>query len=406
MAVVKRRSHKKMRPKGVRNGARARVPEYVGLNGGSLLPGSLQLFDVDEESRMLVLADNVGAVEFERQRLKAESMNAITHDESDTISFRNYLLANYLRAANYFNALTLHTVPISRIKPPKLFQTGVTALELKKSIELQKASIGKINAVKEAWVREKEALMGSEHTKFYKGKVRLLEAGTPEALNQVVKGMETKLGCRLQDKTYHMYSPEQFAPRFRGDLREAPADYWEKYGDMVRERKEREVMILQRRKEEEEARIREEQRRKELMQEAEQRRRAQEDEDEEATKKSGSGSLSSAGAIPLQISMGAMPGPDTQTSPPLVTAAAAAAVPQQPVAGMVEAADNISVPSDARNHPLGLDQPTPPLPAPQQPLVAVGQESQAPQDMFEDYGSEPFNTGFDDEFGDLDNVFF
>lgn len=410
--MVKKKSHKKVRPKGGRNGVSARaqrVPEYPGLNGGSLLPGSLQLFDVDEESRMLVLADNVGAVEFEKARLRAESMNAITHDESDTISFRNYLLANYLRGANYFNALTLHNVPISRIKPPKLFQTPVAALDLKKSIELQKASIGKINAVKETWEKEKETLVGTEHTKFYKAKLKLLESDTPEAMNQIVKGLETRLGCRLQDKPYHMYSSEIFAPKFRGDLREAPEDYWEKYDDMVKERKEKELM-MQKQKEEEEARLKEEQRRK--QEEEEERRRRIEEE------KLQTSNIDNSQSIPLQISMSMQSGgPDSQqpshtpTSMPVPVPGMVAAnntmpsTTTNPITSDSGAPGNVS---NTNNNPLALDQP-PPLPTPQQPLMPVGQEEQNNQDIenvFEDYGSEPFNTGFDDEFADLDNVFF
>ncbi|KAL3231727.1 Transcription regulatory protein SNF6 [Nakaseomyces bracarensis] len=402
MAVVKKRSYKKsVRPKNGRVSSRTqRVPEYLGINGGSLLPGSLQLFDVDEESRMLVLADNVGAVQFEKDRLKAESMNSITHDESDTISFRNYLLANYLRSANYFNALTLHNVPISRIKPPKLFQAPVSALDLKKSIELQKASMGKINAVKDSWEREKDAMVGSEHSKFYKSKAKLLESDTPDSINQLIKSLETRLGCRLQDRPHHIYNSDIFAPKFRGDLREAPEDYWDKYSDIVKERKEREVM-LQKQKEEEEARQKLEEEQKKQEEEDERRRR------EEEAKKPTSDSASmtpSNSSIPLQMSM-AMHGPDSQTS----SQASSMPAPVMPP-GMVTANANVSVTSaNSSSNPLGLDQSQPPpLPGPQQPLMAVGSEqpNQDIENVFEDYGSEPFNTGFDDEFADLDNVFF
>ena len=167
MAVVKK---KRYLSKSLKNGRAARVQrnrtEYAGINGSSLLSGSMELLEVDEESQSLVMGDDESVAEFEQRRLAAESMNAITHDESDTISFRNYLLANYLRGANYFNALTIHNVPVSRIKPPKLFQSPISLMELKKMIELQKAGIGKIKAVMDTWIKERESMVSTEHTKF------------------------------------------------------------------------------------------------------------------------------------------------------------------------------------------------------------------------------------------------
>ncbi|AAS53556.2 AFR185Cp [Eremothecium gossypii ATCC 10895] len=61
---------------------------------------------------------------FERhrsQRLNPEQIGTSVHDESDTISFRNHLLANYILTAGWMDALTTQAVPVSRIGRTPLY---------------------------------------------------------------------------------------------------------------------------------------------------------------------------------------------------------------------------------------------------------------------------------------------
>lgn len=392
MAVVKK---KRYLSKSLKNGRAARVQrnrtEYAGINGSSLLSGSMELLEVDEESQSLVMGDDESVAEFEQRRLAAESMNAITHDESDTISFRNYLLANYLRGANYFNALTIHNVPVSRIKPPKLFQSPISLMELKKMIELQKAGIGKIKAVMDTWIKERESMVSTEHTKFYKSRMKVLDTDGLEGIHHVVKNIESRLGGRLQDRAYHLYDPEVFGTKFRGDMREAPEDYWEKYPELVKERKEKEAKMLREKEEEELRKKEEEERRKREEEEAKQRQQLEDDQ----LKRNQQPSETPSGALPLQITV------------PL-SGAENSSGGHTPAPGMVTASMGNS--SDIG---LGTDQQPQPLPVTQEPLLNVASAQIPPQDqaqdienVFGEYEAEPFNTGFDDEFADLDKVFF
>ncbi|CAI4524895.1 CIC_collapsed_G0023450.mRNA.1.CDS.1 [Saccharomyces cerevisiae] len=231
----------------------------AGMNGRSLTYAQQQL--------------NKQRQDFERVRLRPEQLSNIIHDESDTISFRSNLLKNFISSNDAFNMLSLTTVPCDRIEKSRLF----TAAE-----------------------------DGSRSTK--------------DMIDAVFE-QDSHLRYQPDPVVVHRDDPA-LVGKLRGDLREAPADYWtHAYGDVLAQYHEAKERIRQ----------------KEVT--------AGEAQDEAS----------------LQ-----------QQQQQVVTTVAS----QSPHATATE----------------------------KEPVPAVVDDPL--ENMFGDYSNEPFNTNFDDEFGDLDAVFF
>lgn len=221
---------------------------------------------------------------YNSSRLKPEQVGSAVHDESDTISFRSYILQNFIHAAELLDVLTTQPVPLSKIRPPNIYNSG-TLESVKQRLASQNEELAAIRAK-----HDRFSLEDPSDVKFFKQKYRelcdLQECGElpqqKEKLESIVRDYASKFNIRLQDDSVVVHRGD--FTFLRGDNSEAPADYWEKREQLLRQEEERKLLLKRQQEEEQERKIREEEeerKRQEAEQEAE-RKRQQEQQEQEA----------------------------------------------------------------------------------------------------------------------------
>lgn len=78
---------------------------------------------------------------FENSRLQPEQATTMIHDESDTVSYRSYLLMNFVKSAEYIDILTTQPVTNDKIRPPRLFKESFTLEAMKQRLKVQKEQL-------------------------------------------------------------------------------------------------------------------------------------------------------------------------------------------------------------------------------------------------------------------------
>ncbi|SCW01094.1 LAFE_0D04940g1_1 [Lachancea fermentati] len=280
---------------------------------------------------------------YDSSRLKPEQVGSLVHDESDTISYRSYLLQNFIASSELIDVLTIQPIPMTKIKPPPVYR-GINIEEFRQTLAKEKEQLEELTRSVDSY-----EFKLSDNFKFLKESCRSLTEDEldDERLNSIAAGYSSKFHKEVKDDRIVIHK-DKFLD-LRGDTSEAPANYWEKHREMVAKKKE-EALKLKLLQEEEARKLQEEADRK--MREEEEQRLFEEQFQQ-------------------------------QIQPPLA---------DQPVTGEETQVD--------QQAPSGQPQERVP------PQVEENPQSGMLGSIFGEINGDTFNNDFEDEFADLDTAFF
>lgn len=156
--------------------------------------------------------------DFERVRLRPEQLSNIIHDESDTISFRSHQLKNFISSNDAFNMLSLTTVPCDNIRNSRVFSEQMAKYLTQKQRELLEAP-----AASSSGDPENEPPRALKYSDL----ILAAENGTRSSKDLVeavfVRGGPLR---HQRDGVVVRRDDAALVGKLRGDLREAPEDYW------------------------------------------------------------------------------------------------------------------------------------------------------------------------------------
>lgn len=344
---------------------------------------------------------------FENSRLQPEQSTTMIHDESDTVSYRSYLLMNFVKSAEYIDILTTQPVPNDKIRPPRLFRESYTLEAMKERLRVQKEQL---NSAKEALDNLSE--QAGRDAQFLKEKLNSSENQEAD-YDALLKEYLEHFGLRSQNDKVVFYRG-RFGD-LRGDTREAPPDYWQKHAILVQERREKALLSKKQQEEAERERLRliEEEKKKAEMEEAARQQEREKQIQREQLRQREQMTMAGADEEPFFQEPG-QPSHSSfiQTRDPahgLQFAAPAQAAQFGPVVPPVQQQVQSELPTkheqehgQQQQQQQSQQQPETQLqqPQPQQP------QQEAMDSIFGDFGNEPFTNGFEDDFGDLDTAFF
>ncbi|GCF00402.1 hypothetical protein ZYGM_001525 [Zygosaccharomyces mellis] len=308
---------------------------------------------------------------FENSRLRPEHVSAVSHDESDTISYRSHLLKNFIKTSELIDVLTTQLVPLDKIKLPEIFK-GVTSNQLEGKLQVQKESLSQLQRILDDFEWKQD-----EDSGFLKDKLWAVELETQDP-DEVLKLYEARFGLRSQENQVVTHRGK--FTHLQKDQSCAPEGYWSNYAKLKKEHKER---ILQLQWEQEQERQRQEQeksaheeelRRREEQHELEQRQREREQQEQE------------------QFQREQLEQQQAQQQE------------QQPQNVQDENQDQQfqEVPNSSQQGEQSPDDDS----KAQVPPSQQNSNQNMMDSMFGDFGNEPFNNGFEDDFGDIDTAFF
>lgn len=352
---------------------------------------------------------------FEDSRLKSESqISSTVHDESDSISFRGNILKNFINSTSYMNALTLKPVPLSRLQPalmygpPKVAKQSLIDMENKLNKELEQLSSLKeeLKTTEDLNTDPNQTLLAILDISA----IDQLDLSSLDSINTILDKYKKKYKLISQDHRV-VKRIDEFVD-LKLDKSEAPPKYWEMYNDMKQKQKERKELEIKlayerKKKEEEEERERKEAERLELLFTEKQERDRQDKEEKERIAKEMEQKLSQEQDIIRHQTQ-----QDTVADP--VIALPAGQMPttvfSQDIDSQINPADILptSIDTNSTSNLLGVVDDTPSVnPNIENTNMAdTGEGQELLDDMFGQYNNDQFNNGFDDEFEDLDNVFF
>lgn len=330
---------------------------------------------------------------FENSRLKPEQVSSIVHDESDTLSYRSYLMVNFVRSAEFMDVLMTQPVANRQIKPPTVYG-HLNVESLKTKLESQKEELSGLQEKAENY---KWNL--SEDSDFLRNKIRASAAASnnKDKNSEILEDYLRKFGLRSQENTV-VFHRNKFS-HLRSDTSEAPPDYWSNHRQLKKEQREK-ALALQRQKELEEAekekaRLAEEDKRRLQMEEERKRKEEEQKEQQQMHLHLEMERHFDDGKI-KQLAQPNLPQQSPQQLPGLLQAQAKVHLSSQ----LNESEDQAESQSDTPQQVL-------------QPNEEQHQDNQQAlpaqngiDSIFGDFGNEPFNNGFDDEFGELDTAFF
>lgn len=329
---------------------------------------------------------------FENSRLKPEQTNSIVHDESDTLSYRSYLIMNFVKSAEFMNALMTQPVTNSQIKPPSIFG-NVTLESLNARLASQKKELDIIQDKANNYLWSL-----SNDSQFLKDKIQASET-QQGVFSDILEEYLHQFSLRSQDDKA-VFHKQKFLD-LRADKREAPADYWEKHKQLKKEQRDK-ALFLQRQKElEEEERVK-----RRLEEETRQRLEMEENRVRKEMEQKGKAQ------IDLQLQLQQQFGPDKvkqpeliqqqeqQGQPPLLQVQAKNISDGQLEPSRQQFESRSQTPQQLSPHDPDQDQDQ------NQPQQQPNATQNGIDSIFGDFGNEPFSSGFDDEFGDLDTAFF
>ncbi|EDO15958.1 hypothetical protein Kpol_1044p17 [Vanderwaltozyma polyspora DSM 70294] len=374
---------------------------------------------------------------FLNQRLLPENISTIIHDESDTISYRSYLLKNFNSMSRNISVLLLNNNK-EIIKPNLKFNTSLINKDYlaKQKLELEKIN-EKLNDEGNDINMVNESLKDFYNKQLYKlNEINLLPSDSnDDNINSVLNSYLEKFNFKSQDNNIKFYPKEKFN-HFKNDTNEAPADYWTNlYKSKKEEQKKKDLEALrlqeeQKRREDELKRIqkeeleqkqREEEAQKKLHQQQQevqkqtlleeqqkqqqmqqQKQQQMQDDQRQQENQNQNHSTSISPLVPTNVPQ--------QPSMPSQIMAQAQLPDQDSIAGQQKVGIQIES-KDIQQQDSQLDQNS--IQLNDDNLLTVDKNednSQSQNDnldpMFADFGNEPFTTEFDEEFGDLDAAFF
>lgn len=366
---------------------------------------------------------------FENSRLQPEQATTMIHDESDTISYRSYLLMNFVKSAEYIDILTTQPITNDQIRPPRLFKESFTLEAMKQRLKAQKEQL---SCAKEAL----ETFTWGDDTdsRFLKDKLVKSEAEQVDS-DALLKEYLEHFGLRSQNGKAVFY--EGKFSDLRGDTREAPPDYWGKHAIMVQELREKALLLKKQQEEAERERLRqieEEKRNAEMEEAARRQERLKQVQLEQLRQRE---QLSMQGVD--EESLFQEPAP--QNSDSFLQSRGSSHNLQFATPTQVASFNSTGPQGHLQRQPGEMQQPAQPdllekqqqeqqskqqaelqkqqqqqqqkeqqqqQHQPQQQQLQQ-QQQQPPQEametIFGDFDNEPFNNGFEDDFGDLDTAF-
>lgn len=305
------------------------------------------------------------------------------HDESDTISYRSYLLMNFVNSTRFMDILMTQNVPNCKIRQPPVFRKS-TLEDMKQMLATQREELASMEEVTNSYVWKL-----NDDSEFLKNKLQESEKETEEP-SSILKEYLEHFDLRSQDDRVVIHRNE--FTNLRGDTREASPGYWKRHLLVVKEQKEK-ALILQRRKEEEAETERkrledEEEERKRLEIEEIQRRKVLEQQDHAQQQKEKEQQQQQQLQLQLQL----------QLQQQLQQQEGK----EEPQEHEDEQQQRSIIQAQSQKSPQQVGE-LPPQSQQQQ------QQRPAPNtidSIFGEFGNEPFTNGFDDEFGDIDTAFF
>lgn len=345
---------------------------------------------------------------FENSRLRPEPATTMIHDESDTISYRSYLLMNFINSAEFMDVLMTQPVPNSKIRPPPVFRNS-SLEEMKERLAAQREKLASAKKASENFLW---AL--NDDSQFLKDKLEQSEQGDEE-VNPILREYLQRFNLRSQEDKV-VFHKNKFS-HLRGDTREAPPDYWRKHAMMLEEQREK-ALLLKRQQEEaerERQRLIEEEKKKAEMEET---RRQQEREKEqkilEQQREQESIAREEQRREQLQLHLqfqARQSNPGTVSSHTMEQAQSNQHTPYS-----VQSQSEHSQYQQEQQSPVDQDrilqgqaekEEDKPQQQQQQSQQSQQKQPDAMDSIFGGFGNEPFNNGFEDEgFDDLDTAFF
>ncbi|GAV47033.1 hypothetical protein ZYGR_0E00440 [Zygosaccharomyces rouxii] len=309
---------------------------------------------------------------FENSRLRPEHVSAVSHDESDTISYRSHLLKNFIKSGEFIDVLTTQLVPLDKIKPPEIFK-GITPSQLEGKLQVQKESLSQLQEVLNEFKWELD-----DNSSFLKDKLWSAELNLQEP-DEILKLYESKFELRSQENSVVTHKGK--FTHLQKDQSRAPDGYWSNHAKLKKELREKKLQIQweqeqerQRREQERRAQEEEELRRKEEEQHQQRQREREQLEQEHFQRQQLEQQQEQQQEQQLQ------PAQDENQD-------------QQFQEGPNDSQQDEQSPDDDSKAQVPPSQ----------------QQNSNPNMMdsiFGDFGNEPFNNGFEDEFGDIDTAFF
>ncbi|CCC69571.1 hypothetical protein NCAS_0C05810 [Naumovozyma castellii] len=306
---------------------------------------------------------------FETNRLKPEPINSIVHDESDTISFRSFLLKNFIEMGNLMNALTCNITPLDKINAPEIFipnEKGTNMESILKAMELKIDKDLEELEVLQNGKMQQEPFTPNDLTNFFSDKLKQLDNTTNVNDTQILQDYLSKKNLRSQENIIVIHRNE--FNHLKQDPREAPQSYWDTYN--ANKIKLQQELEERKRLEEEEAKRRQEEEANFKLQQEEEEKRKKEEELQQQQQEEQQKLL--------------LRQQQQQQDEEKQKQLAAQQAQQQQSQQQEQQEDG----AEQQEQPAMLDN------------------------IFDDFTSNgnnngnEFNTNFDDDFGDLDNVFF
>ncbi|AET40603.1 Snf6p Ecym_6221 [Eremothecium cymbalariae DBVPG len=210
------------------------------------------------------------------QRLNPEQIGTSVHDESDTISFRNHLLANYILTAEWMDVLTTQAVPVSRIRKPRIYSEETRVEAMRQQLSGCLEEVEQLERRLES--HAKQGLFG-EPTPFRQcWKELSRNPFDKEVLDRVQEKYEKHFGLTIRPDTTVIYRNRfSYAAHLVGN--KAPDNYWTELYPQLKERElqlQRE-QLKRERLEKERIKMEEEMLKKQLEEEEELKRKEQEE---------------------------------------------------------------------------------------------------------------------------------
>lgn len=356
----------------------------------------------------------------EESRLKSESnVNSTIHDESDSISFRSYLLKNFINSTLYMNALTLKPVPLCNLKPVSIY--GSKDVVKKSLVEMEKKLNEELDQLKDLKMEldSTEMKIATKNPNEYILSIFNLSAEDKlnitslESVNNLLQKYKEKFQLDSQD--YRVVKHLNKFTDLKVDKSEAPANYWDIYEELKQKQLERKQLAKKleierkQREEEEELKRKEAERLEFLYNEKQERERLEREEQARMSKELEQRLMHEQDIIRQQQQQQQQQ--DIVTNPvPMMTSQIPTTVFSQNMSNQINPSDILSSAMDtnATNDLLTIGDTSTNINASNvnANIADTGEGQELLDDMFGQYNNEQFNDGFEDEFEDLDNVFF
>lgn len=352
----------------------------------------------------------------EESRLKSDSnVNSTLHDESDTISFRSYLLKNFINSTVYLNALTLKPVPLCKLKTVSVYGSKNT---VKKSlVEMERKLNDELHQLEDL-KRELDSTEMKITTKdpnehilsiFDLSTIDELNISSLDSINNLFQRYKEKFQLDSQD--YRVVKHLNKFIDLKVDKSEAPTNYWDIYEDLKRKQMERKQlakkMELERkqREEEEELKRKEAERLEFLYNEKQERERLEKEEQVRMAKDLEQRLMHEQDIIRQQQSQDIV-----ANSVPMMASQMPTTIFSQDMSNQINPSDILSsaIDTNATNELLTIEDTSANVNGNNvnTNVADTGEGQELLDDMFGQYNNEQFNDGFEDGFEDLDNVFF